>query len=384
MKIKDKIYNLITYIASSMGIIVLIAILLFVFNKGFNKLSFQMIFGKYWAVNYISVEPIKSGNFELINEIDGIYSKNWGIALKDGDSKNITITFIHKDSPFNNLIVKDGSINLQKGYTIEKIDLGELSVGKIVGNNAQDVISTIDNYQTIQSVYFKSQSGGIFGGVIATFYLILISLSIVLPIGISSSIYLKEYEKNKKFKAILQYGIDTLTGIPSLVYGLVGVTVLFPITQLVNINSTSILLGGLTMSIILLPTIIKATNDALDNVPDSLRQGSLSLGATNFQTIYKVVLPCCINGILTGVLLSTGRVIGESAALIYTMGTFVNDAPKISSSGSSLAVMIYSFMVQENPNMELASAVSIIILIIVMILNVILRVFGKKFERKLV
>ncbi len=159
---------------------------------------------------------------------------------------------------------------------------------------------------------------------------------------------------------------------------------MFPITQLVNINSTSILLGGLTMSIILLPTIIKATNDALDNVPDSLRQGSLSLGATNFQTIYKVVLPCCINGILTGVLLSIGRVIGESAALIYTMGTFVNDAPKISSSGSSLAVMIYSFMVQENPNMELASAVSIIILIIVMILNVILRVFGKKFERKLV
>ncbi len=109
----------------------------------------------------------------------------------------------------------------KKDTQLKKIDLDELSVGKIVGNNAQDVISTIDNYQTIQSVYFKSQSGGIFGGVIATFYLILISLSIVLPIGISSSIYLKEYEKNKKFKSILQYGIDTLTGIPSLVYGLV-------------------------------------------------------------------------------------------------------------------------------------------------------------------
>ncbi|MPM87741.1 Phosphate transport system permease protein PstA [bioreactor metagenome] len=161
-----------------------------------------------------------------------------------------------------------------------------------------------------------------------------------------------------------------------------GVTVLFPITQLLGATTTSILLGGLTMSIILLPTIIKSTEEALIVVPQSLRDGSLSLGATKSQTIFKVVLPCAINGILTGILLSIGRVIGESAALIYTMGTFINDSPSLLSQGTSLSVMIWSFMSGEQPNFQLASAISIIILIIVLVLNFVVKAIAKRFTKK--
>ena len=212
-------------------------------------------------------------------------------------------------------------------------------------------------------------------------YLILISLALALPLGIAAAIYLQEYAKKNLVNRLIRQGIETLTGVPSIVYGLMGVTVLFPITTIFGATGTSILLGGLTMAIILLPTIIKSVEEALIVVPQSLQDASLSLGATKAQTILKVVLPCCINGILTGVLLSIGRVIGESAALIYTMGTFISDNPTINGSATSLSLMIWSFMSSEQPNFELACAISIIILAIVLVLNIIVKIIGKKLDR---
>ena len=175
--------------------------------------------------------------------------------------------------------------------------------------------------------------------------------------------------------------IETLTGVPSIVYGLMGVSVLFPITRAFGATTTNILLGSLTMAIILLPTIIRSTEEALLVVPNSLRDASLSLGANQSQTIFKVVLPCAVPGILTGVLLSIGRVIGESAALIYTMGTFINDSPTLLSQGTSLAVHIWSVMSGEQPNFELASAISIIILIFVLCLNIIVKLLSKRLNK---
>ena len=160
-----------------------------------------------------------------------------------------------------------------------------------------------------------------------------------------------------------------------------GVTVLFPVTQLFGATTTSILLGGLTMSIILLPTIIRSTEEALLVVPQHLRDASLSVGANQSQTIFKIVLPCAVPGILTGVLLGIGRVIGESAALIYTMGTFINDSPTLLSQGTSLAVQIWSIMSGEQPNYELACAISIIILFFVLILNFAVKIISKRFSK---
>ena len=160
-----------------------------------------------------------------------------------------------------------------------------------------------------------------------------------------------------------------------------GVSVLFPITAAMGAKTTNILLGALTMAIILLPTIIRSTEEALRVVPQGLRDASLSLGASQTQTIFKITLPCAMPGILSGILLSIGRVVGESAALIYTMGTFINDQPGLLKQGTSLAVHIWSVMSGEQPNFELACAISIIILIFVLILNLTVKLLSRRLQK---
>ena len=187
--------------------------------------------------------------------------------------------------------------------------------------------------------------------------------------------------KKNKVNTAIRTGIETLTGVPSIVYGLMGVSVLFPITAAMGAKTTNILLGALTMAIILLPTSIRSTEEALRVVPQGLRDASLSLGASQTQTIFKITLPCAMPGILSGILLSIGRVVGESAALIYTMGTFINDQPGLLKQGTSLAVHIWSVMSGEQPNFELACAISIIILIFVLILNLTVKLLSRRLQK---
>ena len=160
-----------------------------------------------------------------------------------------------------------------------------------------------------------------------------------------------------------------------------GVLVLFPITSAFGATGTSILLGGLTMSVVLMPIIIRTTEESLKVVPQSFRDASLSLGANTSQTILKIVLPSAMPGILTATLLGIGRIIGESAALIYTMGTFTSDNPSLLSGGTSLAVQIWSIMSGEQPNFQLASAISLIILLIVLIMNFSVKLIAKRLQK---
>lgn len=397
-KQKDILLNSITYIASAISVLVLGSVLWFLLSKGLSTISIDLIKNNYWSQNLLGTVVDENKDYPLDTEVDGFYSQRWGIALQDSvnaqKEKVLEITYISPDSPLKHMksaVAGDQEkvITVEKGYTVQKIDYVTNEgiatfTGKVMSQDAKTVIDNIDNAETLTSMYYKTSGGGIKSSLITTLYLILISLALALPIGVCSAIYLHEYAKKNKFNSIIRQGIETLTGVPSIVYGLMGVSVLFPITQLFGATTTSILLGGLTMSIILLPTIMKSTEEALIVVPQSLRDGSLSLGATKSQTIFKVILPCAVNGILTGVLLSIGRVIGESAALIYTMGTFINDSPKLLSQGTSLSLMIWSFMSGEQPNFELASAVSIIILVIVLILNFIVKAIGKKFAKRFV
>ena len=396
MKIKDKIYNGLTYLSAIIGCLVLLSILVYVFGKGFSTLSIDMLKDDYWSKNYLVQieENNEAGNYSYDQDIP--FSSKWGIAFSDGvtsqKEKVITVEYIDPSSPLNSLLnMTSGAqylskVELHPGSMIEKIEYVDSNgtiklAGKIMKMDAQTLADTLDEAQSINSIYFKTTGGGIRGSLIATLYLILISLALALPLGIAAAIYLQEYAKKNLVNRLIRQGIETLTGVPSIVYGLMGVTVLFPITTIFGATGTSILLGGLTMAIILLPTIIKSVEEALIVVPQSLQDASLSLGATKAQTILKVVLPCCINGILTGVLLSIGRVIGESAAFIYTMGTFISDNPTINGSATSLSLMIWSFMSSEQPNFELACAISIIILAIVLVLNIIVKIIGKKLDR---
>ncbi|MGB7595498.1 MAG: phosphate ABC transporter permease PstA, partial [Erysipelotrichaceae bacterium] len=316
--------------------------------------------------------------------------------VKDGfDAKKeaiLEIVYLDPLSPLSkttSLTAGDGfgtAIPLKTGMSLIKVayldNLGQLhSAGPIIQQKASEFVAALDTSSSLQSAYAQTAGGGIRGSLIATLYLILISLLIALPIGVMTAVYLHDYARFNKSSNWIRSSIDLLTGVPSIIFGLMGMVVLYPITTVFHANGTSILLGGLTMSVILLPIIIRTTEEALKVVPDAYRDASLSLGANRSQTVFKIVLPQALPGIITGVLLSVGRVIGESAALIYTMGTFVNDAPKLTSGGTSLAVQIWSIMSSDQPNFALASAISIVILIVVLSMNISVKLIVARIRR---
>ena len=202
--------------------------------------------------------------------------------------------------------------------------------------------------------------------IINTIIMIAIALLIAVPIGVFSAIYLTEYaKKGNKLVQVVRMTTETLTGIPSIVYGLFGA--LFFVTALHM--KLSLLAGILTVAIMVLPTVLRTTEEALLSVPVSYREGSFGLGAGKLRTVFKIVLPSAIPGILSGVILATGRIAGETAALIYTAGT-VADLPKgLLSSGRTLAVHMY-VLSTEGLHTDQAFATAVILLVMVLIINV--------------
>lgn len=391
LNVKDLILDGITYLFSSVSLILLVTIFIFIFQKGFSSLNLELFTSPYWSENYYASIPVSNNTFKLdsVLEPNEYYSEKFGIALKDDfNARNeaiVIVSYIHPESPFNELInsttgADEGKvISADEGMILNKISYINSkgvtrSAGPVVKQMAEDTINTIEASEQLDSVFLQTQGGGILGSLIATIILILISLLISLPIGIMTAIYLNEYAKYNRLTPWIRSSIELLTGVPSIVFGLMGVLVLFPITSLFGASGTSILLGGLTLSIILLPTIIRTTEESLKVVPDSFREASHSLGANHSQTIFKIIIPAALPGIMTATILSIGRIIGESAALIYTMGTFISDKPELLKGATSLAVQIWSIMNGDQPNFGLASAISIIILLMVLVMNISVKV----------
>ena len=389
-KIKDNILNAITYIASGISVLILGILLVYLLVNGIKSINLEMFTNDYWAKNYL-VEVNNEGTHSDVNyKGDDYYVEKYDIALKDKD-KEIVVTYIGENSQFNELksITAGNSLGMvmpfDVGYKIESFEYldsnNDIAIGGVLLKQNASEVAQILNNQKINSIYYQSTSGGIKASIINTLILIFISLLIATPISIGSAIYLNEYNSKSKFNQLLSVSIETLAGVPSIIYGLVGITVLFPVTQLLGATTTSVLLGALTMAVILLPTMIKATQVALAQVDQGLKDASLSLGATKVQTINKVVLPGAFNGILSGLLLCVSKVIGESAALVYTMGTFISDTPSLTNQGTSLSLMIYSIMSNDNPNFELACAISLIILVIVLVLNISVKIINYRFNK---
>lgn len=209
---------------------------------------------------------------------------------------------------------------------------------------------------------------------LSTGMLILLSLLIALPIGIGAAIYLVEYsKKGSKFVKVIRLFTDMLAGIPSIVFGLFGMIFFSNILGF----GTSLLSGSLTLVLIILPTIIRSTEESLMAVPDALREGSFALGASKVRTIFKIVLPCALKGILTSIILSIGRIVGESAALIYTAGAVPYMPNGYLSEGSSFTVMMWMFA-SEGIYINSAYATASVLLIIVAVLNVLVALCGRK------
>lgn len=228
----------------------------------------------------------------------------------------------------------------------------------------------------IFSGYSASGNGGIMPMIVSTLYVVGISILVATPIGVLAAVYLQEYAKQGKVVKIIRFCTESLSGIPSIVYGLFGAIFFVGFLKF----GYSLLSGALTVSIIILPVIIRTTEEALKVVPASYREASLGLGATKFQTLYKVILPSSIPGILSGIILSIGRVVGESAAILLTAGSVAKMPKGIFSSGRTLTV--HSFLVeQEAGDIAEAAAVGIVLIVIILLLNSIAKIITKKFNQ---
>lgn len=225
---------------------------------------------------------------------------------------------------------------------------------------------------------YLSDRVGILPDILNTIYIVIATLIVVLPLGVGAAIYLTEYAKNKKIVAAIEYAAETLSGIPSIIYGLVGMLIF------ANNFGTSLLAGALTLVIMNLPTIMRTTQESLKTVPQSYREGAFGLGAGKWRVIRTVVLPGCVDGIITGCILSVGRILGESAALLFTAGIAhnLNDIfTGIVSPGSTLTVALYVYAKEEG-EFGVAFAIAAILLILTLLLNLAATLVGKYFEKR--
>lgn len=399
-KIQDALANFTTYLSTFISVIMLVVIFIYVFAQGLPGFSLKLLSEPYWTENQLVVPKVSKG--ELFSEpklSEGQYfSAKYGVVLEDKTDHDriaqVAIVYISPDSPLA------GGYNLISGSTqgeyqaitlgsyitkLQYTDLdGNFSLGgKIAGMNAQTTATVLDTQvATIQQIQLQTRGGGVYGSLIATLMVIGITLLIALPIGIFAAIYLHELAPHNRRTGLLRSAIEMLSGVPSIIFGLMGVAVLFPITALFNVKSTSVILGSMTMAIMLLPVIIRSTEEALIVVPEGYRDGSLSLGATQTQTIFNIIIPAALPGIMSSVLLSISRIIGESAALIFTMGTYISDSPRLTQGATTLAVQIWSIMSGDNPNFQLACAISMIILVLVLILNLSVKLLSRQLTKK--
>lgn len=227
---------------------------------------------------------------------------------------------------------------------------------------------------------YLSDRIGILPDILNTIYIVIATLLIVLPLGVGAAIYLTEYAQNQKVVAVIEYASETLSGIPSIIYGLVGMLFFCQFLSL----QTSLLAGALTLCIMNLPTIMRTTQESLKTVPSSYREGAFGLGAGKWRVIRTVVLPSCVDGIVTGCILSVGRILGESAALLFTAGSahaLNGFFEAMSSSGATLTVALY-FYAKEDGEFGAAFAIAAILMLLTLLINLAAELTRRYYRRK--
>lgn len=225
---------------------------------------------------------------------------------------------------------------------------------------------------------YLSDRIGILPDILNTVYIVLATLVIIIPLGVGAAVYLTEYASNKKLVAVIEYAAETLSGIPSIIYGLVGMLIFS------NNMGSCLLAGSLTLVIMNLPTIMRTTQESLKTVPQSYREGAFGLGAGKWRVIRTVVLPGCVDGVVTGCILTVGRILGESAALLYTAGFahVLNGLfDGLASPGATLTVALYVYA-KEQGEFGVAFAIAAILMVLTVIINLAATVVGKYFAKR--
>lgn len=219
---------------------------------------------------------------------------------------------------------------------------------------------------------------GILPDIVNTVYLVLATLIIVLPLGVGAAVYLTEYAHNGRIVSMIEYAAETLSGIPSIIYGLVGML------AFANNFGKCLLAGALTLVIMNLPTVMRTTQESLKTVPQSYREGAFGLGAGKWRVIRTVVLPGCVDGVITGCILTVGRILGESAALLFTAGfahTLGGVISTLFSSGCSLTVALYVYA-KEQGEFEVAFAIAAVLMILTLLINLAAALVSRYFQRR--
>ena len=386
-KQKDGILRGCIYGCAGFTVLILVVIIGFILIKGLPGITPAFLTHAYedkttyvTCGRYVDPQPDNGDNY--VNTV-GI-----NLGVKDGQ---VVVTGMDSYSPVRSavdgtgatyavkkgdILTKFGAYDVEAAYK-EEVTGGKLSEEAFLAEAVQQMEAQTDAALRLKVV---RPGGGIVPMVVTTIYMILLSIGIAAPIGILAAVYLIEYAKPGKLLTVIHFAIENLAGIPSIIYGLFGSLFFVQIMRL----QYSILAGALTVSIILLPTIITTTEEALKAIPRGYRESSLGLGATKLQTIGHVVLPNAIPGILTAVLLSIGRVVGESAALLLTAGT-VAQIPKAlfgnSASGATLTIKAYTLMKEEN-DLTTACAIGIILLMIIIGINTLSKWITRRMLRR--
>ena len=247
-------------------------------------------------------------------------------------------------------------------------------IGYILGNGIPNI--TWEMLSTAPS--YLANRVGILPDILSTLYIVVATLLIVLPLGVGAAIYLNEYAANKRLVSVIEYASETLSGIPSIIYGLVGMLIFCK-------NGTSLLAGALTLTIMNLPAIMRTTQESLKTVPQSYREGAFALGTGKWRTIRTVVLPGCVDGVLTGCILAVGRILGETAALLYTAGfahTLYNSLrATLEGSGATLSVALYVYA-KEQGEFDVAFAIAAILMALALLINLAAMLTGRYFKKR--
>lgn len=376
---------------SFLGILVLVGIFLFVFVKGAGSLTWKFLTGDYHETIYDAYCPDigTTAPFTRPSRLgeEVRFSQVWGVGFVDSadaaGNPVIVVAYVDSGSPFAALPDKNAegeTVTVANGQVVRKVIFG----GNVIlygDDGAETAARLFDQATEIKDMITATPGGGIRGSILTTVILILMTLLLAVPFGVFTAVYLHEFAAPRnRIAGILRRLIEMLSGMPSIIFGLLGAAVFIPFTSaLTAADGGNLFSGALTLSVIVLPLVISATEEALETVPKDFRMASLALGANKTQTTFKVVLTSSVPGILAGVLLAIGRIIGESAALIYAVGTAIKDKIILTERSTTLAVHIWSVMSGEVPNFEMASAISIIILIVVFLLSAAVKWIARKF-----
>ena len=294
-------------------------------------------------------------------------------------AKAVTNSLTKKRRRVSDIVLK-ALIFLSSGIVVA-LTLGMIIYIAVKGTEGMSL-----NFLTTPAFSYPYENYGVLGNIINTLYLVVITLIIATPVGVGAAIYLTEYAKQGRLTRIIEFTTETLAGIPSIIYGLFGSVFFYNIFKV----NYSLLTGALTLSIMVLPTIIRTTQEAIKTVPMGYREGAVGLGAPKWHTIRTVVLPSCIDGILTSVILSIGRIVGESAALIFTAGiaaevginSLGDICGKVMNQGGSLTVQLYQYAQRGGAEMKYAFSTALVLLVTVLIINICAKLVAYRIRKK--